>query len=65
MNLTDRELEVLDLIAKENTTEKIAELLHISVSTVETHRRNLFQKLEVSSVVGLIKEAFRRNYIKI
>jgi DNA-binding CsgD family transcriptional regulator len=65
MNLTDREQEVLDLIAKEYTTEKIANSLHISVSTVETHRRNLFHKLEVSSVVGLIKEGLRRNYIKI
>lgn len=65
MNLTDRELEVLDLIAKEFTTEKIANSLHISVSTVETHRRNLFHKLEVSSVVGLIKEGLKRNYIKI
>lgn len=65
MNLTDRELQVLDLIAKEFTTEKIANILHISVSTVETHRRNLFQKLEVSSVVGLIKEGLKRNYIKI
>ncbi len=65
MEITDRELEILELIAKEFTTEKIANTLNISVSTVETHRRNLFQKLEVSSVVGLIKEAFRRNYITI
>lgn len=65
MTISDRELEVLTLIAKEYTTEKIANQLQISVSTVETHRRNLFQKMEVSSVVGLIKEAFRRNYITI
>ena len=65
MTISDRELEILTLIAKEYTTEKIANALNISVSTVETHRRNLFQKMEVSSVAGLIKEAFRRNYITI
>jgi DNA-binding CsgD family transcriptional regulator len=44
MNLTERELQVLDLISKEYTTERIAQYLHITTSTVETHRRNLFQK---------------------
>jgi DNA-binding NarL/FixJ family response regulator len=65
MTLTDRELEVLQLIVKEQTSEKIAETLHISLSTVESHRRNLFQKMEVSSVVGLIKVAVKQGFIKI
>jgi DNA-binding CsgD family transcriptional regulator len=65
MEITNRELEVLELIAKEFTTEKISQILHVSISTVETHRRNLFRKLEVSSVVGLVKEGFRRGLIKI
>ncbi len=64
MNLTDRELEILDLISKEYTTERIANYLHISVSTVESHRANMFKKLEVSSVVGLVKEGFKRKIIK-
>ncbi len=65
MTLTDREKEVLRLIAKEYTTEKIADYLHISVSTVETHRRNMFQKLEVNSVVGLVKTAIKLGLVKI
>jgi DNA-binding CsgD family transcriptional regulator len=65
MNLTDREIEILALIAKEYTSEKIANYLHISISTVETHRRNMFQKLEVTSVVGLVKEGLKRNLINI
>jgi DNA-binding CsgD family transcriptional regulator len=65
MNLTDREHEILELIAKEYTSEKIADYLHISLSTVETHRRNIFQKLEVNSVVGLVKVALKKGLIKI
>jgi DNA-binding CsgD family transcriptional regulator len=65
MNLTDRELEILKLISKEYTTERIANYLHISVSTVESHRANMFKKLEVNSVVGLVKEGIKRNLIEI
>jgi DNA-binding CsgD family transcriptional regulator len=65
MNLTERELQILDLIGKEYTTDRIAQYLHITVSTVETHRRNLFQKLGVNSVVGLVKEGIKRNLITI
>lgn len=65
MLLTEREQQILKLIAKEYTSERIAEYLRISISTVETHRRNLFQKMEVGSVVGLIKEALKNGLIKI
>jgi DNA-binding NarL/FixJ family response regulator len=56
--LSARELEVLQLIVcEELTTKQIAERLHRSVQTIESHRAHLFQKLGVDSVVGLVKYA--------
>ncbi len=65
MTLTKREQEILELIANELTTEQIAKNLHISIATVESHRRNMFRKLGVQSVVGLVKEALKNKWIKI
>jgi DNA-binding CsgD family transcriptional regulator len=65
MNLTERELEVLVLISKEYTSEEIANYLNISQSTVETHRANMFKKLEVNSVIGLVKMAIKNKLIDI
>ncbi|TVQ06870.1 MAG: DNA-binding response regulator, partial [Bacteroidetes bacterium] len=59
VTLTRRELEILTLVAKEFTNERIAEKLFISERTVETHRRNIFSKTKTKSVVGLIKYAIR------
>jgi DNA-binding NarL/FixJ family response regulator len=61
--LTKREIEILDLIAKEFTTENIATYLNISTSTVETHRSNLLRKTGVKSSVGLISEAFKHGWL--
>ena len=63
ISLTKRESEILELIAKELTTEEIAKHLAISISTVETHRRNLLKKAVVKNSVGLIKEAFLRGWL--
>lgn len=65
MELTKREQEILELIANELTTEQIAQKLNISIPTVESHRRNMFRKLGVQSVVGLVKEALKNKWIKI
>jgi LuxR family transcriptional regulator, transcriptional regulator of spore coat protein len=65
MTLTKREQQILELIASELTTEQIAQNLHISIPTVESHRRNMFRKLGVQSVVGLVKEALKNKWIKI
>lgn len=62
-SLTKRELEVLKLIAQELTTEQIADYLNISISTVESHRRNMFKKVKVSSVVGLVIEALKQGWV--
>ena len=61
--LTERELDVLRLIAKELPNKAIAEKLFISERTVETHRKNIFRKTKTSSVVGLIKFAFEQKLI--
>ncbi|HVS73273.1 MAG TPA: response regulator transcription factor [Phycisphaerae bacterium] len=59
--LSAREREHLQLIAEGKSTKGIAALLHVSVKTVETHRRNLMLKLHVSSVAELTKYAVREG----
>ena len=59
--LTDREIEVLRLVANERSTHQIADQLFISIPTVETHRRHLMQKLGVKSVVGMVKFAMKHG----
>jgi len=61
--LTQRESEILNLIAKELRNEEIAEKLFISERTVETHRRNIFTKTKAKSIVGLIKYAIANGLI--
>lgn len=61
--LTRRETHILRLIADGKTTNTIAEELFISPLTVETHRRNLMQKMEVSNAASLIKVAVERKLI--
>ena len=55
--VTKREKEVLQLIAKEKTTAEIATILFLSEKTIETHRSNLILKFGVKNSVGLIKKA--------
>jgi len=61
--LSRRELEVLKLICREFSNAEIAEKLFLSVSTVETHRKNLIAKLGVNNTVGLVKFALRNKLI--
>ena len=63
MKLSERELEVLKLIEQELTTEQIAEQLQVTVSTIETHRRNMFKKAAVKNVIGLLKYAIKEELI--
>ena len=63
--LTRREKEVLELIAEELTSAEIAEKLFISLKTVESHRKNLHQKLEVRNTAGLIKTAIQKGLINV
>jgi DNA-binding NarL/FixJ family response regulator len=57
LNLTLREKEILELIAKGKTTLEIAEQLFLSPKTVEVHRKNLFLKFDVKNAVSLVKKA--------
>jgi two-component system, NarL family, response regulator NreC len=61
--LTAREREILQLLAEGNSNKDIASLLNISLFTVETHRRNLQEKLNVRSVAELILYAVRKGVI--
>lgn len=61
--LTEREQEILKLIVKEFSNKQIADKLFISERTVETHRKNIFRKTNVTSLVGLVKYAFGHNIV--
>lgn len=61
--LSKREIEILTLICKEYSNSEIAEKLFLSVSTVETHRKNLIAKLGVNNTVGLVKFALKNKLI--
>ena len=63
--LSEREKEVLLLIASQMTTKEIALQLFISPGTVESHRKNILQKLQVKNTVGLIIKSIHEGYIKI
>jgi DNA-binding NarL/FixJ family response regulator len=55
--LSDREKEIIQLIANELTTDEIAEKLFLSKGTIETHRKNIFIKLQVKNIAGMVKKA--------
>jgi DNA-binding NarL/FixJ family response regulator len=59
--LTNREREVLQQLAEGRTTKEMADALSVSVKTVETHRRNIMEKLNLHSVAELTKYAIREG----
>jgi two-component system, NarL family, response regulator NreC len=59
--LTLREREVLQLVAEGNRSKEIADRLHVSVKTVETHRQQIMDKLNIRSVAELTKYAVRKG----
>lgn len=61
--LTAREIEIVELIAKEMSNAEIGATLFISERTVETHRKNIFRKTDTKSVIGLLKWAIDRRII--
>ena len=63
--LTDREREILKLLAEGYTTRKIADMLVISVKTVEGHKTNLMSKLDIHNRTDLIKYALRKGIITV
>ncbi len=61
--LTQRELEILQLIEKEYSNKRIAETLFISERTVETHRKNILRKTGTNTVLALVKYAYQHKLI--
>jgi DNA-binding NarL/FixJ family response regulator len=61
--ITRREKEILKLIVEENTNQDIAGKLFLSLRTVENHRNNLLQKLQVKNTAGLVKVAIQEGLI--
>jgi len=57
VSITRREREILALITQEYNNGAIAEMLHISIETVNSHRKNLLRKLNVKNTAGLVKYA--------
>jgi len=61
--LTNREVEVLKLVAEGLTSKEIADILLISIRTVEHHRANLLKKLDLRNTADLIKHAIQNGFI--
>lgn len=57
-HISNREKQILHLIAFENSSKEIAQLLFISVHTVVTHRKNLLNKMAAKNTAGLVRKAF-------
>lgn len=62
--LTEREIEVITLIALEYSGKEISEFLFISNNTVETHRKNIMKKLKAKNTISLVKYAIKNKLIK-
>lgn len=63
--LTPREREVLQMLAEGHTTKQISARLHVSVKTVETHRKQIMDKLNIHNIAGLTKYAIREGITKL
>ena len=61
--LTPRQREILQLIAEGKSTREIADTLHLSVKTVETHRAQLMDRLDIHETAGLVRYAMRKGLI--
>ncbi len=59
--LSAREREVLQLLAEGKSTKEIASDLYVSVKTIETHRQNIMQKLDIHTIAGLTRYAIREG----
>ncbi|HJQ99491.1 MAG TPA: response regulator transcription factor [Candidatus Polarisedimenticolaceae bacterium] len=62
--LTDRQREILQLIAEGKSTKEIASVLDVSVKTVETHRARLMERLNIRDVPGLVRFALKAGLIE-
>lgn len=65
VELTERELEILQCIVEEKTTKEIADQLCLSEKTVETHRGNLMLKLEARNIAGMVRKAIMLGLVNV
>lgn len=63
--MTNKEREVLQLIAEGQKTRDIAEMLNVSIKTIEAHRRNIMKKLNIFNIAGLTKYAIKEGIISL
>jgi DNA-binding NarL/FixJ family response regulator len=63
VKLTRRERQVIELIAKEHSNVEIADVLHLSVETINTYRKNLLKKTGVKNTAGLVRYAFNQGIV--
>jgi DNA-binding NarL/FixJ family response regulator len=63
--LTTRERQVLQLVAEGKTNKRVAEMLGLSVKTVDTHRAHLMKKLNIHNQTSLIKYALKKQIVHI
>jgi DNA-binding NarL/FixJ family response regulator len=61
--LTEREREVLQLLAEGNSTKDAADKLYLSVPTIHTHRQHIMQKLNAHCIADLVRYAIREGII--
>ena len=61
--LTSRQREILQLIAEGHSTKEIGRILHVSPKTVETHRTQLMERLDIHDVAGLVRYAIRSGVL--
>lgn len=64
-HITQREKQVLSLIAYEFSTKQIADKLNVAYETANSHRKNLLRKLEVKNTAGLIRVAYQKGHLSI
>ena len=63
MKLTKRELELVPLLARGISSAEIADQLSVSALTIDTHRKNIFRKLEINTSIELVNFAHENNLL--
>ena len=63
LNVTEREMEIIKLVAEGHSNKQIADMLFLSTHTVTTHRKNIMGKLKVNNTAGLVLFAVRNNIL--
>lgn len=63
IRLTSREIQVIQLIEKNNSNIQIAAIIGLSIRTIETHRKNIYRKINCHNTLSLIKWAYENGII--